>query len=123
MSHLICKSETIKRIRSLPQVLQDLIAEYNADHRGQMFAVHREIIQFLSHAPRMRNVFYELYSTVDRYCARKCDNCTNYIKEYNYVESVFMGHTYEYCSDRCCWESEYDMRKQFKRDMRRVVDA
>jgi hypothetical protein len=106
----------MERIRALPQVLQDRIAEYNVDHRPQMFPVHRQIIQ-PAHIPRMNQVFRELVQTVDRYGATHSDNCTNYIKEYNRIDTTFYGNTYHYCCDQCQWESVYDMRKSTKRDM------
>ena len=105
----------MERIRALPQVLQDLIAEYNVDHRPQMFAVHRQVMH-IPHISKMKWVFRELEQTVDRYSATHCDNCTDYIEEYNRIDTTFYGYIYHYCCDRCQWESIYDLRKQMKRD-------
>ena len=109
-------SLTMARILSLPQVLQDLIAEYNVGHRPQMFPVYRQIMK-RRHAPQMQHVFQEMAQTVDRYGADRCDNCMNYIDNYEHTHEVF-EYTYMYCSEWCMNESIYDIRKQMKRDSR-----
>ena len=81
-------SLTMDRILSLPQVLQDLIAEYNVGHRPQMFPVYRQIMK-RRHAPRMQYVFQEMEQTVDRYGSDKCDNCMNYVDNYEHTHQIF----------------------------------
>ena len=106
----------MNRILSLPQVLQDLIAEYNVDHRPQMYPVYLQIMQ-RNHAPRMQHVFQEMSQTVDRYDADRCDNCMNCVDNYEYTHQLF-DDTLVYCSSWCMDDSVYYIRKQMKRDMR-----
>lgn len=108
--------EMFARILSLPQVLQDLIAEYNVDHRPQMYPVYLQIMQ-RNHAPQMQHVFQEMSQTVDRYDANKCDNCMNYVDNYEHTHQLF-DDMLVYCSAWCMNESIYDIRKQMKRDSR-----
>jgi len=106
---------TMDRILSLPQVLQDLIAEYNVDHRPSMFSAHLQIMK-IRHAPRMYHVFQEMAQTVDRYDADRCDTCMNYVDNYEYTHQIF-DYTYMYCCAWCMVDSIYHLRKQMKRDM------
>jgi hypothetical protein len=116
VSVISVRALTMARILSLPQVLQDLIAEYNVDHRPQMFPVYRQIMQ-RNHAPRMQHVFQEMSQTVDRYHADRCDNCMNYVDNYEHTHQLF-NDMLVYCSAWCMNESIYDIRKQMKRDSR-----
>lgn len=101
------------RIQALPQELQDLIAEFNTDHRPQMFPVHRQIMQ-IPHAPLLKRVHLRLVVTIPRYGAESCYNCTNWIEEYEKVVSSVCGDTYVYCSDYCQFDTEYYMRKRMR---------
>jgi len=102
------------QIKALPQELQNLIAEFNADHRPQMFPVYRQIMQ-ISHAPLLNRVHNTLVVTIPRYGAESCDNCTNWVEEYNKIVSSVCGDIYVYCSDYCHFDSEYFMRKRMRK--------
>ena len=110
----LIRGGTAYRIRGLPQVLQDLIAEYNVvDHRLLMFSVHRQMIQIMYHAPRMNPVFQELKQTIERYGADWCDGCTNYVDNYQYTHQLF-NDTLVYCSAWCMQDSVYSIRKNVR---------
>ena len=103
------------RIRSLPQVLQDLIADY-VHHRTLMFSVHREIIQTMYHGPRMYMVFQELKQTVKRYGADRCDNCKDYVDNYTYTYTfthTLFNETLIYCYSLCMEDSVNRIQKTF----------
>jgi hypothetical protein len=74
-----------KKINSLPQVLQNLIGEYNVEHRNYTKMLHCE--------------FYDIITI-------KCCNC-NYINinEFFYSVDYFMNKKYnirsKWCSDEC----------------------
>lgn len=106
----------VTRILSLPQVLQDLISEYNVNHRPQMYPVHRQIMK-INHASRMQHVFREMAQTIDRYGADSCDTCEDLIDNYEHVLEIH-GYSYLYCSAWCMQDSVYFLRKQMKRDTR-----
>lgn len=103
------------RIRSLPQVLQDLIADY-VHHRTLMFSVHRQIIQTMYHGPRMYMVFQELKQTVKRYGADRCDNCKDYVNNYRYTYTfthTLFNETLIYCYALCMEDSVNRIQKTF----------
>jgi len=79
-------------ISLLPQVLQDLICEFNVEHRDQMRMVLYEMLKY-----HLNNKF--------------CMNC-----DYNYADIKYTRHveTYIFCSESCQWEFEYDIRKYRK---------
>jgi hypothetical protein len=119
------------RIRSLPQVLQDLIADYvhhrslmfsvhreimQADHATRMFSVHREIMQTMYHGPRMYMVLQELKQTVKRYGADRCDNCKDYVGNYGYTYTfthTLFNETLIYCYALCMEDSVNRIQKTF----------
>jgi hypothetical protein len=82
-------------IKLLPQVLQDLIGEFNVEHRRQM-----------------RTVLYELleYHLKNKYCM----NCDYYYAEIKYTRDIF-DDTYIFCSEWCQWDLEYDIRRNYNR--------
>ena len=103
------------RIRSLPQVLQDLIADY-VHHRTLMFSVHREIMQTMYHGPRMYMVLQELKQTVKRYGADRCDNCKDYVGNYGYTYTfthTLFNETLIYCYALCMEDSVNRIQKTF----------
>ena len=76
-------------VNLLPQVLQDLIGEFNVQHREQM-----------------RTVLYEM---LERHLKNKyCINCDYYYAEIKYTRNIF-NETYIFCSEWCQWNLEYDI--------------
>lgn len=75
------------RIQSLPQVLQDVIAEYNADHRLKMKAV-----------------FVEMQRTL-------CDSCQHVVDPRHQYVYYIAGNRVVCCSDWCKYDSESTARK------------
>lgn len=113
----LIRGGTAYRIRGLPQVLQDLIAEYNVvDHRLLMYSVHRQMIQIMYHAPRMQHVLQELKQTVERYGADRCDNCKDYVDNYRYTYKLF-NETLVYCYALCMEDSVNRIRKNVRRNV------
>ena len=70
-------------VHLLPQVLQDLIGEFNVEHRQQMRIV--------------------LYEMLERHLKNKyCMNCDYYYAEIKYSKDIF-HETYIFCSEWYQW--------------------
>jgi len=80
-------------INLLPQVLQDLIGEFNVEHRRQMQKVLYELLE---------------YHLKNKYCM----NCDYYFAEIKYTRDIFYN-TYIFCSEWCQWDLEYDIRRTY----------
>lgn len=78
-------------VNLLPKVLQDLIGEFNVEHR-----------------PKMRVVLYQLleYHLRNKYCM----NCDYNYAQIQYTTNIF-NETYIFCSGWCQWDLEYELRK------------
>lgn len=105
----------LQKIRLLPQVIQDLISEYNVDHRTQMRALEKEYFTVIykncifCSAPPSK----ELYMPVDYFlckkynlhcfwCSEDCfyEDVRNDMKQ-NYLESIhdyMKKHTIQFAS-------------------------
>ena len=106
-------------VANLPQVLQDLIGEYNAEHRSSMKPVLDELIHkhhLAGHIRIARDLFQELELTIEPYDMITCDCCTNYIRQLNddYVLDYY-DYRYYYCSYFCLEDALYAMRKRRSR--------
>ena len=62
-----------KRIKLLPQVLQDLIGEYNADHRAQTKRIQHEYFAMIYQSCKICTRLFtaDLYCSVDYFMYRK----------------------------------------------------
>jgi hypothetical protein len=78
----------------LPKELQDLISEYNVEHRPIMRLVMNELL--IKHQERMEN---------DKYCS----NCRRYAQE-EYSKYIYW-HKYNYCGEWCIMDLEYYIRR------------
>lgn len=91
--------QILQRILLLPQVIQDLISEYNVKHRPIMYLVQREIIQKKVHIITMKNVFIELGQLNYRYGCTKCKNCLIWVYDLDKVTELIYDYTF--CSVIC----------------------
>jgi hypothetical protein len=93
----------LQRIKLLPQVVQDLIYEYNVDHRYMMYLVQREIIQKIVHVKIMKYVFIQFEQIVYQYGLRygctKCKNCLNWFYDSDLIDDPIHGKVL--CSNSC----------------------
>ena len=82
----------------LPKELQDLISEFNVEHRQLMRIVMNELL-----------IKYNDRIEKDKYCY----NCDNYAEEEysNYI----LWHKYKFCGTWCSYDTEYYIRKRFRR--------
>lgn len=82
----------------LSKHLQDLVSEFNVEHRLLMRVVMNELI--LKYKDRIEN---------DKYCV----NCGNYAEE-EYSKYIFW-HKYTFCGGWCSHDTEYHIRKTLRR--------
>lgn len=87
---------------NLPKELIDMIYEFNPDHRSQL-----------------NNVLDELEVKIPEYGTYICHTCDYEIEKEDIIESICLGYQGVYCSEYCRWDSEYDIRKELKRNIRR----
>jgi len=114
-------STILQSVALLPQVLQDLIGEYNVDHRPSLKLVLDEM-QYLHHKSLHRKDYAvmlgQLQYTVEPYDIITCDCCRNYIRYLSPdYELTYYDYRYYYCSYHCMNEAHYDMRKYYSRRM------
>ena len=82
----------------LPKQLQDLISEFNVEHRPLMQVVMNELL--IKCEERIEN---------DKYCV----NCGNDAEE-QYSKYIFW-HKYIFCGGWCSYDTEYHIRKTLRR--------
>ena len=82
----------------LPKQLQDLISEFNVEHRRLMRVVMNELLIKYEH--RVEN---------DKYC----DNCNNDAEE-QYSTYIYW-RKYNFCGEWCRHDTEYHIRKTLRR--------
>ena len=82
----------------LPKHIQDLISEFNVEHRPLMRVVMNELIIKCNH--RFEN---------DKYCV----NCGNDAEE-EYSTYIYW-HKYNFCGGWCQSDKEYHIRKTLRR--------
>ena len=82
----------------LPKQLQDLISEFNVEHRPLMRVVMNELL--IKCEERIEN---------DQYCV----NCNGYAEE-QYSKYIFW-HKYTFCGGWCSYDTEYHIRKTLRR--------
>jgi len=82
----------------LPKQLQDLISEFNVEHRPLMKLVMNELI-----------IQCEDRNEKDKYCVN-CDSCA----EEQYSNYIFW-HKYTFCGEWCSYDTEYHIRKTLRR--------
>jgi hypothetical protein len=86
------------KILLLPKELQDVISEFNVEHRPLMRRVMHELL-----------VKYEERIENDNYCV----NC-NSVAEEQYSRYIF-GDKYTFCGEWCSYDTEYQIRKTMRR--------
>ena len=82
----------------LPKQLQDLISEFNVEHRPLMRVVMNELL--IKYEDRIEN---------DKYCI----NCNGYAEE-QYSTYIYW-HKYNFCGGWCQYDKEYHIRKTLRR--------
>ena len=82
----------------LPKQLQDLISEFNVEHRPLMRGVMNELL--IKYNDRIEN---------DKYCV----NCGGDAEE-QYSNYIFW-HKYTFCGGWCSDDTEYHIRKTLRR--------
>jgi len=82
----------------LPKQLQDLISEFNVEHRPLMKVVMNELLIKYEH--RIEN---------DKYCVN-CNCCA----EEQYSTYIYW-HKYNFCGEWCSYDTEYHIRKTLRR--------
>ena len=87
----------------LPKQLQDLVSEFNVEHRPLMRLVMHELSMRLVMNELLIN--YEERIENDKYC----DNCGNYAKE-EYSTYIYW-HKYNFCGGWCRCDKEYHIRR------------
>ena len=83
----------------LPKQLQDLISEFNVEHRPLMQGVMNELL-----------IKYEEKIENDKYCD---NNCGNYAEE-QYSTYIYW-HKYNFCGNWCRCDREYHIRETLQR--------
>ena len=82
----------------LPQVLQDLIGEFNVEHRPKMKMVFNELL--------------EKHKNTEIINAR-CSNCCNE-SDPIYTKNILF-HKYTFCSEWCEYDLELSIRKSWRK--------
>jgi hypothetical protein len=82
----------------LPKQLQDLLSEFNVEHRPLMRAVINELL--IKYEDRIEN---------DKYCV----NCNGYAEE-QYSTYIYW-HKYNFCGEWCRYDRDYHIRKTLRR--------
>jgi hypothetical protein len=90
----------LQNIEILPQIIKNLIYEYNVDHRNMMYLVHRELFQKQIHVKMFKSVFIELDETIYRYGCLKCKHCSCWFYESDTLPDPIFGKPI-YCNDIC----------------------
>lgn len=86
------------KILLLPKELQDLISEFNAEHRPLHRLVMNELVS--KYEERIENINY-------------CVHC-NSVAEEQYSRYIF-GDKYTFCGEWCSYDTEYQIRKTMRR--------
>lgn len=92
-------------LRQLPQVLQDLVGMFNAEHRPQMKTVMSELVQ-------KSNYWNEHYKCCNNCGNRMCEENEDLENEY-YIISYIIFKKYTFCSEYCMYNGEDDIRKNW----------
>jgi hypothetical protein len=90
----------------LPKELQDLINEFNIEHRPLMQVVMHELLMRVVLCELL--IKYEERIENDKYCV----NCNDYAEE-QYTRYIFWDR-YTFCGEWCSYDTEYDLRKSCK---------
>ena len=81
----------------LPKELEDLIGEFNVEHKPQMQVVMKQLL--LHH--KKRACIYEL-----------CANCGSYkVEKYT---TYIMWRKYTFCGEWCQYDTEYYLKKSYR---------
>lgn len=99
-----------QQIDALPQVLQDLIHEYNVDHRPQMNRVCKELL--MAYQYRMFRFTFDYHRCYGTDCENVYHDCVDVAP---YKITKYLGHCYVFCSSECEWDVMYDVRKSHSR--------
>ena len=87
----------------LPKELQDLIGEFNVEHRPKMLGVFHQL--------KMRYVFSNLLENYKKrnYCMAY--DCGYHVIDENYTRYIYW-RKYTFCSDWCQYDTEMSIRKR-----------
>ena len=108
----------VKRIKSLPKELQDLISEYNVEHRRLLYNVINDVIkyifytEFMFHAQNLHYVHIEIKEKICIYDCVKCDNCFIWVEEMNIIKNRVYYKSFNVCSELCNYEYTYKVKKR-----------
>jgi len=103
----------LEAINLLPKELQDLIGEYNVNHREMMYQVHNELFKNIIHY-QMQYVYIELKKNIYRYGCIKCDNCFCWVYEDDILKKTVYFRKIECCSEICKYNFERKFIKRLK---------
>ena len=113
-------------INKLPQELQNMVSEYNVDHRPRMKSVMSELL--------WNEVLHELYCEKHYMVSGlpfmndeiTCDNCGVGISEcedFEYPSCSILFNEHSFCSGYCKWDMEYDIRKSYRLQQRAIAQT
>jgi hypothetical protein len=102
----------------LPKELQDLVGEFNVEHRPKMKLVTNELFK-KHHGTKMCVVIHELLENTELITDTLCFYCGNYADEY-YTKNILWCE-YTFCGDRCQYEAEKDVRKNYTKSYKNSV--
>jgi len=78
-------------IKLLPRVLQDLIGEFNVEHRPKMKLVLEELMEYYT-----------------------CMNCSSDFYDKRYTKTI-LSNKFVFCSKWCMDEMEHHIRKSYRK--------
>jgi len=112
-----------RQIDALPKVLQDLIHEYNVDHRPEMNRVCKELLFAYQHR------FFRFTFDYHRCDGYDCEKRYRQNKGRNpYIIKKCVGRYHVFCSSRCEYDVLHDLRrsnrhipKGYARQMKRYL--
>ena len=106
-----------RQIDALPQVLQDIISEYNVDHRPQMYKICKELLTAYHY--RMFRFTYDVHLCDGDDCEKRYYECIHRSSTYRTTKpfkiTKCLGHYYVFCSSACEWSVLHDVRKRYYR--------
>lgn len=83
-------------ILKLPKELQDLISEYNVEHRPMFTTVLQQL--------HLRNNYI-------------CDNCQNLKTKTDVIIKCILFQKYRFCSEYCSYEHRFGILNSFKKKL------
>ena len=107
----------LQHFDALPQVLQDLINEYNVDHRPQMYRVCKELQT--AYYYRLFRFTFDVHLCDGYDCENRYYECIHRSSLYQvtmpYKITKCLGYYYIFCSSACEYSVLHDVRKRYYR--------